>query len=135
MALAALPASAAAAPPPNDNYLASTTINRQDGSMANEYADSVDTTEATTQPDMFNPDKDGLPLGGGDPEPTTCNGGSSFGKTAWWDFRPPSAGGIADQGERRLRRGRRGLHLEREHVEDHEHGAVPERRGRLGGRR
>jgi hypothetical protein len=92
--LAALPASAAAAPPPNDNYLASTTINRQDGSMANEYGDSVDTTEATTQPDMFNPDKDGLPLGGGDPEPTSCSGGSSFGKTAWWDFRPPSAGGI-----------------------------------------
>ena len=94
VALAAVPASAAAAPPPNDNYLASTTINRQDGSMSNEYADSIDTTEATTQPDMFNPDKDGLPLGGGDPEPTSCNGGSSIGKTAWWDFQPPSAGGI-----------------------------------------
>ena len=90
----ALPASAAAAPPPNDNYLSSSTINRANGSLANEYRDSVDTTEATTQPDMFNPDKDGLPLGGGDPEPTTCDDGTSFGKTAWWDFRPPSAGGV-----------------------------------------
>ena len=90
----ALPASAAAAPPPNDNYLSSTTINRPDGALANEYRASVDTAEATTQPDMFNPDKDGLPLGGGDPEQTTCDDGTSFGKTAWWDFRPPSAGGI-----------------------------------------
>ena len=62
--------------------------------MANEYLDSIDTTEATTQPDLFNPDRDGLPFGGGDPEPTTCADGTSFGKTAWWDFEPPSAGGI-----------------------------------------
>ena len=61
--------------------------------MANEYRDSVDTTEATTQPDMFNPDKDGLPLGGGDPEPTTCDDGASFGKTVWWDFRRPAPAG------------------------------------------
>ena len=90
----AMPASAAAAPPPNDNYLSSTTINRQDGSMANEYLDSIDTTEATTQPDLFDPNREGLPFGGGDPEPTTCPDGTSFGKTAWWDFAPPSAGGI-----------------------------------------
>jgi len=90
----ALPASAAAAPPPNDNYLSSTTINRQDGSMANEYLDSIDTTEATTQPDLFDPNREGLPFGGGDPEPTTCADGTSFGKTSWWDFTPPSAGGI-----------------------------------------
>ena len=89
-----LPASAAAAPPPNDNYLASTTINRANGSMASEYSDSVDTTEATTQPDLFDPNRDGLPFGGGDPEPTSCGDGTSFGKTAWWDFRPPSPGGI-----------------------------------------
>jgi len=89
----ALPASAAAAPPPNDNYLASTTtISRADGTMAREYSDNVDTSEATTQPDLFNPDRDGLPFGGGDPEPTSC-GGPSYGKTVWWDFKPPTAGG------------------------------------------
>ena len=78
----------AAAPPPNDNYLASTTISGQ------EYRDSVDTTEATTQADMFNPNRDGLPSGGGDPEPTSCAPGASYGKTVWWDFRPPSDGGV-----------------------------------------
>ena len=87
-ALLAFPATAAAAPPPNDNYLASTTITGQ------EYRDSIDTTDATTQPDMFNPNRDGLPFGGGDPEPTSCGPGSSYGKTAWWDFKPPSDGGV-----------------------------------------
>jgi len=87
-ALLALPATAAAAPPPNDNYLASTTI------AGEEYRDTVDTTEATTQPDMFNPNRDGLPFGGGDPEPTSCGGASPFGKTAWWDFKAPSDGGV-----------------------------------------
>jgi hypothetical protein len=87
-ALLALPATAAAAPPPNDNYLASTTI------ATEEYRDSVDTTEATTQPDLFNPNRDGLPFGGGDAEPASCGTGSSYGRTAWWDFRPPSHGGV-----------------------------------------
>jgi hypothetical protein len=82
----ALPATAAAAPPPNDHYLASSTI------ATEEYRDSVDTTEATTQPDLFDPDRDGRSLGGGDPEPTTCVDGGSFGKTAWWDFKPSSPG-------------------------------------------
>lgn len=89
VALLALPASAAAAPPPNDNYLASTTISGK------EYRDSVDTTEATTQADTFNPSRDGLPTGGGgEPEPTSCAPGSSYGKTVWWDFKPPSDGGV-----------------------------------------
>ena len=87
-ALLAVPATAAAAPPPNDNYLASTTIASQ------EYRDSVDTTEATTQPDLFNPNRDGLPFGGGDPEPTSCGDGGSYGKTVWWDFKPPTPGGV-----------------------------------------
>jgi hypothetical protein len=93
-ALLALPASAAAAPPPNDHYLASSTINRADGTMMRTYRDGVDTSEATTQPDLFNPNREGQPLGGGDPEPTSCPGGTSFGRTAWWDFRPPTAGGV-----------------------------------------
>jgi hypothetical protein len=87
-AVLALPATAAAAPPPNDNYLASTTISTA------EYRDTVDTTEATTQADTFNPNRDGLPFAGGDPEPTSCGGTSPFGKTAWWDFKAPSAGGV-----------------------------------------
>lgn len=87
-AVLALPATATAAPPPNDNYLASTTISD------NEYRDSVDTTEATTQADLFNPNRDGLPFGGGDPEPTSCGAGGSYGKTAWWDFSAPTDGGV-----------------------------------------
>jgi hypothetical protein len=87
-AVLALPATAGAAPPPNDNYLASTPISSED------YRDRVDTTEATTQPDMFDPNRDGLPFGGGDPEPTSCGGATAFGKTAWWDFKAPSDGGV-----------------------------------------
>jgi hypothetical protein len=89
----AVPAVAAAAPPDNDNYLASTTIVNSRGITPGHFAQTIDTTEATTQPDTFNPDKDGLPLGGGPPEPTTC-GSTSFGNTAWWDFRPPSPGAV-----------------------------------------
>jgi hypothetical protein len=89
------PALAAAAPPPNDNYLASTSISDTQRPLPPEYSDSIDTSEATTQSDLFNPDKDGLPLGGGDPEPTSCApGGPAYGKTAWWDFRPQSPGGV-----------------------------------------
>lgn len=87
VAMLALPATAAAAPPPNDNYLGSTTI------TAATFRDSVDTTEAGTQADMFNPSRDGLPTeGGGGAEPTSCGPGSGYGRTAWWDFRPPSRG-------------------------------------------
>ena len=94
------PATASAAPPPNDNYLASTTIRTASGGMPREYRDQVDTTEATTQPDTFNPNRDGLPFAGGDPEPTSCGAaGPSYGKTAWWDFRPPSAGGVEIKAE------------------------------------
>jgi hypothetical protein len=87
-AVLAMPATAAAAPPPNDNYLASSTIS------SSEYRDTVDTTEATTQADTFNPNRDGLPFAGGDPEPTSCGGTSPYGKTAWWDFKAPSDGGV-----------------------------------------
>lgn len=94
MALAA-PAAATAAPPPNDNYLSSTTIGSGNGTVPREYRDGVDTTEATTQADTFNPNRDGVPFAGGDPEPTTCAPGApEFGKTAWWDFRPQFAGGV-----------------------------------------
>ena len=47
--VAAVPATAAATPP-NDNYLASTRINRPDGSLPRQFRDVQDTTTATTQP-------------------------------------------------------------------------------------
>jgi hypothetical protein len=93
-AVLAVPASAAAAPPPNDNYLASTRIVSSDGGMPREFRDRVDTSEATTQPDTFNPNSQGQPFGGGDPEPTSCADGTTYGRTAWWDFEPPFAGGV-----------------------------------------
>jgi len=93
VALAA-PAAAAAAPPPNDNYLASTRIASSGGGMPREFAEQVDTSEATTQADTFDPNSQGQPFGGGDPEPTSCADGTGFGKTAWWDFEPPFAGGV-----------------------------------------
>jgi hypothetical protein len=89
-----LPAVAAAAPPPNDNYLASEAINMAGQSLPRDYGRLVDTTEATTQPDTFDPDINGLPLGGGAPEPTSCRGGPSFGRTVWYDFVLPRPGGV-----------------------------------------
>jgi hypothetical protein len=82
-ALAGTPALAAAAPPDNDNYLASTAVVLN----STTFSASADLTEATTQPDLFNPNRDGQPLGGGDPEPLACNG-VSFGKTVWYDLAP-----------------------------------------------
>jgi hypothetical protein len=90
--VAAFPAAAAAAPP-NDNYLASSTINRPNGSLPLSFHDIQDTSTATTQPDTFNPDRNGQPLGGGPPEITTC-GAAGFGKTIWYDFAPPTAGAV-----------------------------------------
>jgi hypothetical protein len=86
-ALTTAPALAAAAPPANDNYLASTTI------ASSPFSDLVDTTEATTQPDLFNPNAQGQPLGGYVAESTSCNG-TPFGKTVWYDLQPKSDGGV-----------------------------------------
>jgi|GEM_PF-1926833 len=87
------PAWAAAAPPPNDNYLASLPINAAGAQMPPEWHSTVDTTDATTQADLFNPNQYGQQLGGAGPEPTTCKG-TSFGKTVWYDFHPPTNGGV-----------------------------------------
>jgi hypothetical protein len=88
-ALIAAPSVAAAAPA-NDNYLASTTIS------SSPFSDVVDTTEATTQTDLFNPSAQGQPLGGAGAESTSCNG-LAFGKTVWYDLRPASGGGVEVQ--------------------------------------
>ncbi len=85
--LAAAPALAAAAPPANDAYLASSPVDKR------EFTASTDTTEATTQPDLFNPSRDGAPLGGAGPENTTCKG-TPFGKTVWYDLAPQVDGGV-----------------------------------------
>jgi len=89
LSLAAAPAALAAAPD-NDNYLGSQTIN-----LAQQpFERTVDTTEATTQTDLFDPNRDGLPFGGSGPEPVSCPVAPSYGKTVWYDFAPPTPGGV-----------------------------------------
>jgi hypothetical protein len=84
---------AQAAPPANDNYLASTTMARGDGRVLRGYHDVVDTTEATTQTDLFDPSREGTPFGGAGLENTAC-GATTFGKTVWYDFAPDVDGGV-----------------------------------------
>src|SRR5215210_6021028 len=84
-ALLALPATAyAQAPPVNDNYLDSLRLNDPGTRLERRdtLRDTRDTTNATTQADVFNP-----PQSGGPPELTSCDG-ASFGKTVWYDFYP-----------------------------------------------
>ena len=88
------PAVAEAAPPRNDNYLSSLRINGAGGSLPREFSDSVDTTEATVQADTFDPNRDGVAFGGGKPEPTSCPSAAGIGRTVWYDFSPPTAGGV-----------------------------------------
>jgi hypothetical protein len=83
--------SAAAAAPANDNYLASTPM-MDAGGVKRSFSEIVDTSAATTQFDLFNPDKDGMPFAGGPPENTRC-GQAQFGATVWYDFAPEVAGG------------------------------------------
>jgi hypothetical protein len=96
VALAALvlPAVAFAVVPNNDDYLKSTPINRADTRLTREEVKAVvDTTEATTQPDLFAPE---VASGGGGPENTLCNG-RAFGKTVWYDVHPDVDGALEIQ--------------------------------------
>jgi hypothetical protein len=86
-ALLAVPGSALAQDPANDHYLGPFLMN--DGSFDNPApfperptipGFTVDTTNATTQADLFNP-----PGSGGPVEPTQC-GPSPYGKTHWSVF-------------------------------------------------
>jgi hypothetical protein len=95
-ALFLAPAVAAAAPPVNDNYLASTEINAPGTTLPLDSPFTVDTTEATVQADTFDFNKDGTPLGGGPAELTTC-GATSYGKTVWYDIHPNVDGGLLVQ--------------------------------------
>src|SRR4051794_5138778 len=97
----ALPASAAAAPPVNDNYISSLPINDPGTRLTREQVkDQRDTTEATTQAALFQPcpPMNGAPCTatGGGAENTTCNG-LSFGKTIWYDFHPDDYGAVEIQ--------------------------------------
>jgi len=87
-ALLLAPAAVVAAPPVNDAYLASLPVDNA------EFTATADTTEATTQPDLFNPSRSGQPLGGGAPETTNCKG-TAFDKTVWYDLAPQADGGVA----------------------------------------
>ena len=87
LSFAALAPPAFAAPPLNDNYLASLPVDSV------EFSATSDTTEATTQPDVFNPSRDGQPLGGGTTENTVCKG-TPFGKTVWYDLAPQADGAV-----------------------------------------
>lgn len=82
-------ASAAVPPPANDAYSQSTVIpqGQTTGTHATTFTDQVDTTSATVQSDLFNPDVHGQPSSGGGPENVTCHG-ASFGKTVWYDIHP-----------------------------------------------
>jgi hypothetical protein len=93
LAVAAPAPAQVAAPPANDNYLASTRMELGER-VARRFEEIVNTTGATTQPtDLFNPNRAGLPFGGGQPETLTCRG-ATFGATVWYDFAPEIAGGV-----------------------------------------
>jgi len=109
-ACASTPALAAAAPPVNDNYLSSLPVDQV------AFTATADTTEATTQPDLFNPNRDGTPLGGGTGEPLDCKG-TPFGKTVWYDLAPQVSGGAAAACQRLPDRRRR-LRVEPAGLED-----------------
>jgi hypothetical protein len=90
----AVPAVALAVAPVNDDYLKSTPINRADTRLPREQVKAnVDTTEATTQPDLFAPEQ---ATGGGGAENTTCQG-QAFGKTVWYDVHPDVDGALEIQ--------------------------------------
>ena len=122
-ALALAPAAALAAPPANDNYLASIPVEAQAENVL-----QADTTEATTQPDLFNPNRDGQPLGGGDPETTACKG-VGFGKTVWYDFAPQVNYGVLLRASGLRRRGR-GLRVEPDELAHHAAGRLRGQRGK-----
>jgi hypothetical protein len=92
-ALLVLPATALAAAPENDNYLQSSPLSPPGQPVPRDATVRVtgDTSEATTQPDLFNPQANGSPGSGGGPEPVTCET-SSYGRTVWWDFFPDVSG-------------------------------------------
>jgi hypothetical protein len=94
LSVLALPAAAGAVVPPNDNYLSSLRINQPNTRLTREEAKAVvDSSEATTQADLFVP---GAAAGGGGAETTVCNS-RAFGKTIWYDLHPDVDGAVEIQ--------------------------------------
>jgi hypothetical protein len=73
--------------PANDNYLAATPV------LTERYHDTVDTTQATEQPNVFDPSPDSRSTGAAQAETLSCDG-HAYGKTVWYDFLPPTSGGV-----------------------------------------
>jgi len=89
IAALSLPAAAAAAPPVNDDYLNSIPVNSPGTKLTRSVVnDARDTTEATTQADLFSPTATG-----GGPENLVCDN-VRYGKTVWYDFHPDQAGAV-----------------------------------------
>jgi hypothetical protein len=90
--LCALPAAALAAPPANDAYLQSISVNKRGTPLTEEQVRDIrDTREATVQADLFSP-----PAAGGGRERTDCRG-ATFGATVWYDFHPHADGTVRVQ--------------------------------------
>ena len=94
-----LPPSASAATATNDNYLSSWVV--PDAHVVARFRRVLevtrtvteDTTGTTTQPDLFNPNKEGLAFGGGGAEPLACNH-VQYGSTVWYDLHPDVPMGV-----------------------------------------
>lgn len=81
-----LPARATASPPANDAFLLATPVSGLGSASGGPAHFTQDTTDATTQPDLFNP-----PSAGGPPETLTCRG-IRLGRTIWYDVRAEQPG-------------------------------------------
>lgn len=76
-----------------DHYLESVRINtNRISSTLQGFSDSVNTSTATVQPDLFRPGGNRA----GPREPTACSG-VSYGKTIWYDFLPRADGDLLIQ--------------------------------------
>ena len=96
MASLTVPAVALAqAAPANDDYLFSTVLAQAltSGSSEMQLQSTEDTSDATTQADLFQPNQEGSAQTGGGPEPLTCDG-ATYGKTVWYDVDPMVDGGL-----------------------------------------
>jgi hypothetical protein len=94
LAAPGLAPASAATPPINDAYLTSLIVTQASTTGTNAtYHDVEDTTAATTQSDLFNPDPFGTVTSGGGRETTDCNG-RSYGNTIWYDIRPKLDAGV-----------------------------------------
>src|SRR5450432_3532231 len=78
-------AAGASTAPINDSYLESLVITQASTTgQGGIYHDVEDTSLATTQNDLFDPDPFGTVTSGGGREPTSCDG-RSYGNTIWYD--------------------------------------------------